>query len=92
MLLGEVGLRWRKGGLTICYRLSLPAKEAALDLVEKYRPAPAVLEGRSQIPLSLGGVLHLVEDADVVAPGNLSNKLLDNCLIRPSLGKGAHVQ
>lgn len=60
-------------------------KKTGVDLVVQDRPAPALLDGRPGVPLPLGLVLHAVEQHAVVAPGDLSHKLWDNCLVHPDL-------
>src|ERR1035437_9753469 len=51
---------------------------AALDLVNEHIAAPAVLNRLADVPFALVRYFHHVQDSDVVAPGNLSNNLLDN--------------
>jgi hypothetical protein len=65
---------------------ALPPVEVAVDLVVQDRTAPAVLDGCADVPLALGRVFHAVEKTNIVAPWNLSNKLLDDCLDGPLLG------
>jgi len=42
------------------------------------------------VPVALPGVFELGQKQDIVAPGQLSNKLLDDCVIGISLSKRAH--
>jgi hypothetical protein len=66
--------------------------KAALDLVNEYIPAPAVLQRGPHVPFAMPAIFHEVEYAKVMAPRNLSNKLLDNCFLGPSLSEGPHVK
>lgn len=72
--------------------LSPAAGKAALDLHNENVPAPPVLDGLLNVPKPLLTVFHEVEQADIMPPWNWSNNLLDNRLLRPSLGKSAHVE
>src|SRR5258708_1021232 len=74
----EVRLRFRKRLLKVRDGFSLPPVEATLDLEDEHVSAPSVLNRGVNIPKPLGGVLHEVEQADLVPPRNLSNNLLDN--------------
>ena len=71
--------------------LALPLKKSALDLVHENVATPAVLHCRPGVPLSLYGILEIVQNPDIVTPGDLCNKLLHNCFLGPSLGEGPHV-
>lgn len=53
--------------------------------------APAVLQCRPNVPLSLCRIFEMVQYPDIMTSGNLCNKLLHNCLLGPSLGKGPHI-
>jgi len=90
-LLSQVGLERGKGARKVSLRLSLAAIETRLDLHDKNVPAPAILNSLFDVPGAFGGVLNLVEQPDIMAPGQLCNKLLHNCLIRPSLGESPHI-
>src|SRR5579875_451818 len=53
--------------------------------------APAVLESGSDVPFAQGGIFHVVQDADIMTPWNLCNKLLHNWLLAPGCGERAHI-
>lgn len=50
-----------------------------------------MLNGRLGVPDAVLGSLDAVQDADVVSPRNLCNKLLHNCFVRPGLAERPHV-
>jgi hypothetical protein len=52
---------------------------------------PTVLEGCPEIPLPRRPVLDSVQNAHIVPPGQLCNKLLHNWFLRPGLCQGTHV-
>lgn len=85
-------MRRAKGRGEIRLRLALPPVKPALDLHDEHVTAPAVLKCRSRVPFPVRGLLHLVENSDVVTPWNFSNKLLDDLWVRPGLGKGSHIK
>ena len=76
-LLRKLRLGGRQGASEVGGCLALPAIKAALDLMHQDIAAPAVLDGRPNVPFPFGRVLHVVENSEVVAPRNLSNNLLD---------------
>lgn len=53
--------------------------------------APAVLQGLASVPLSQLAAVETVKQAQIVAPGDLCNKLMHKCLVRPGLREGPHV-
>ena len=69
-LAGEVGLRRGKGFFEIGLGLSLALVEVALDPVSEDAAAPAVLDGFAGVPQSRGQLLDLLDEHDVVPPGN----------------------
>jgi len=54
----------------------LATVQVRLDLMDEHRSAPALLDRLADVPLALGGVFDRVENANIVAPGNLCNNLL----------------
>jgi len=88
---GEIGLRSWQGAVEVRDGFALTLEKAAFDLVNQDVAAPAVLKGGVNVSLALDGILHVVENAEVMAPWNLCNKLLHNCLVRPGLGERPHV-
>ena len=58
--------------------LPFPLMQTALDLEDQDIPTPAVFEGGAKIPLPRRAVLDPVQDADIVAPGQFCNELLQN--------------
>src|SRR5713226_5819673 len=54
-------------------------------------PAPAILDGLTDVPFSLSRDFHPVQDDAVMEPGNLCSKLLHNLVVRPGVSKGSHV-
>ena len=69
----------------------LPVQPPGFDLMNQDVAAPAMLNGRFGVPDAVLGSLDQIEDADVMAPRNLCNKLLHNCFIRPGLTERTHV-
>lgn len=69
-----------------------PTVETTLDLHNKDVSAPSVVKRRLDVPKPFLGRFRHIEDADVMTPRNLSNKLLDNWLVRPRLRKSPHVE
>src|SRR5439155_5820488 len=90
-LLCEVRLRRWESRPEIRDRLPLTAVEAALNLHYQDVPAPAVRYGLLCIPEPLNGALHVIEQSDIMAPRQFCNKLLQNCFLRPRLGKRLHI-
>ncbi len=67
-LLGQVGLRGRKGRCKIGQCLSLTSIQAGFDLHDENVSTPAVLNCLLYVPEALCGVLHKIEKSDIVAP------------------------
>lgn len=63
----------------------------ALDLVDKDRAAPAVLDRGSSIPDTLVAVGNLVEQDAVVEPRQLCSNLLHKFFLGPDFGEATHV-
>jgi hypothetical protein len=72
-------------------RLAFPLQQPGFDMDVQHIARPAVFEGAPGIGEAGLGVFQLGQQHQVVAPGQLSNSLLDNFGIRPGLGEGAHV-
>ena len=53
--------------------------EPAFNLVHQHIPAPSVLDCLPDIPLTLFCILHLIEQGDMMIPGNLCKA--DSCTI-----------
>src|SRR5207249_1772931 len=70
---------------------ALPCVKAALNLEDEDIPAPSILEGLLGIPKALFGLLHDVQNPDVVAPGQFCNSLLQNWLLRPCRRESLHI-
>ena len=90
-LMSQIGLGRGQGAFEVRDGFSLPGIEVALDLVNQDVAAPAVFRQMTSVPKTLILRLQFVEKNAVVPPGNFCNSLLQNCLIRPSLGERAHV-
>ena len=52
---------------------------ATVDLEHQDVVRPAVLHRLPGVPEPFGGVVELLQEGDVVIPGNLCKRLLDNC-------------
>lgn len=59
--------------------LALAVMGAALDLEGEDIAAPAVLEGLQSIPEAGGQVFDLLDEDDIVRPGQIGNGPLPNC-------------
>jgi hypothetical protein len=64
-------------------RPPLALMELCLDLVDEDAPRPAVFDGCPPVPKPLLVVLELIQESDILAPGQLCNDLLHNFLIGP---------
>jgi len=87
----EVGLRRGQRAVEVGNGFPLPVQSPGLDLVNQNVATPSVLNGRFGVPDTVFGSLDAIQDADIVAPRNLCNKLLHNCFIRPGLAERSHV-
>lgn len=66
--------------------------KVGLDLVCQYGSAPALRDVLSARPVAQLGVVELLDQLDDVAPGQLANGSLTDCvLIGPRLGEPPHV-
>jgi hypothetical protein len=79
------------GVTSIALPVYAQSEKPALDLVHENVTTPAVLHCRPNVPLSLYGIFEIVQNPDIVTPGDLCNKLLHYCLLGPRLGEGPHV-
>ena len=70
-LRGHVRMRGRQRGLEVGEGLAVALVGAAVDLQFEDAPAPAVLDGLPDVPLADFGLLHPLQEADDVAPGQL---------------------
>ena len=88
---GQVRLWPGQRQLEIRHRLAGALQQAGFDVDVQHVARPTVVKRGAGVGLALRAVLQARQQHQVVAPGQSSNKLLDDCLIRPGLGKGAHV-
>jgi hypothetical protein len=58
-------------------RLASSLNGACLEVVDQNRPRPAAFQGADSVGESVVALLELGQEGHVVAPGNLSNRLLD---------------
>jgi hypothetical protein len=66
-------------------RPSLALMEPCLDLVDEDVTRPAMFDGGPRVPKPLSVVLELVQECDILAPGQLCNDLLHNLLVAGSM-------
>lgn len=59
--------------------------------MDEHGPGPAVFDCRGGVRQPFIGVLQLAEQLDVVAPGQIVQRPLDNCLPGPGRRERAHV-
>jgi hypothetical protein len=69
----------------------LADEQIALDLMDEDGARPAMFDGLLGIPGAFFGRLHGIEQADVMAPGQLCNDPLHNFGIGPGNGQGPHI-
>ena len=67
------------------------ARKAEGRETSSQEPTPAEKQHLGDVEGAFFGRPGLVEDADVMSPGNFCNKLLQNCRVRPDLGERPHV-
>jgi hypothetical protein len=67
----HVRIRKRQRGLEVGESLAVAFVGAAVDLQLEDASAPAVLDGLPDVPLADFGILHPLQEADDVAPGQL---------------------
>src|SRR5437764_849500 len=90
--LRQIRLRLRQSQLKICQRLALSLIKIALNLQRQNIAAPTVGDGFTNVKLALLWVFDRIQNANIVAPGNLSNNLLDELLLFVSLCKSPHIK
>ena len=90
-LFSQIGTGRGERALEIGQRLPFPLMQPTGNLEYENVPAPAVFERGAEIPFTRGTVLDSVENADIVAPGQFCNELLQNLRLGPSFGQGAHI-
>src|SRR6185503_14888711 len=75
--------------LEIAQRLTFALQASLLDLQHEHIARPPVLDRAPGISQAFLGYLDLGEKHQVVPPGQLSNRLLDNCRLgpRPATGR-----
>lgn len=88
----QFGLRRWEGAVEVGGRAALAAVEIRIDLCVEYCAAPAVGNRGLRVPDSLRLFPNALKKSNIVTPGQLSDKLSDNCLVRPRLGKTPHTQ
>ncbi len=91
-LAGQVRARSRQALLEVGQRLPLALERALLDVQGEHAARPAVLEGAMRVGQAGGGRLELGQQDEVMPPGQLSNNLLDDCVLRPGLRERSHVE
>ena len=69
-LLGKVGLRRRECGVEVRHRLALAAIQVGLDPVGEHGTRPAVGDGLLGIPKTLVTCFELLQQNNIVPPGN----------------------
>jgi len=90
-LFGQIGVRRREGPLKVGDCLPFPLAKPTLNLKHQDVPAPAVLDGGTEVPLPLLPVLELVEQHPQMPPGQKCHKLWHYFGVGPGLGQAAHV-
>ena len=65
--------------------------QSGVDLVAQDVSAPALLDGLVGVPKPGPRVVQLIEEGDLVIPGQLCKRPLHNCLVRPRGRKSPHV-
>ena len=69
----------------------LPVVQAALHLRHQHVAAPAIFDSLADIPKALGRVFHLIEQDAVMAPRQVVQQLLHNCLLGPRRRERPHI-
>lgn len=90
-LLGEIGVGGGQGTGEISDRLSGPVVQPGVDLMGQHVAAPPVLEGRCGIPFPLFRAVDLIEQREMVVPGQFCKRRLQNCFAWPGCGERPHV-
>ena len=87
----QVGLRGRQNGSEIGDGLAFASQRIAVDLHRQDVARPSLLDGTLRVSQAGRLVLQFAQQHEVVTPGQLSNKLLDNLAVTPSVGERSHV-
>jgi hypothetical protein len=87
----EIGLRFREALGKVGERPALAVDGPRLDVVCQDGARPPTLEGARRVRQAGNTILELREEDQIVASGQLSNRLLDKVGFRPGLREGAHV-
>jgi len=90
-LLCQIGMRRRKCPLEVRKGLPLATEKLALDLEHQNVAAPAMLDRGLRVPQPLVPFLNLLNQRNVVVPGQFCKRRLQNCFIGPSLRTSLHV-
>lgn len=88
-LLGEIGVAGRKGGLEVRQSLALSRVRAGFDLQDEDAVGPAMLARLARVSEAISGIVELLEQRDVVVPGDLCKRLLHDCALHRRVG-GEH--
>lgn len=90
-LLGLVGVGGREGGGEVRDRLAGPLAEAGLYMVDEDVAAPAVLDRCCCVPQPGVCVRKLLDQSQMLIPGQLCKRRLHNCRLVPGRREGTHV-
>jgi hypothetical protein len=90
-LLGKIRARRRHRGREVGDGLARAFVESGLDLVDQDIAGPAIVDGGSRVPETCFGVVELLDQREVVVPGQLCKRRLHNCRGWPGFGEGPHV-
>jgi hypothetical protein len=90
-LVRKGGLRRRKQPLKVRDGFALPLEETALDLVNEDIETPAVLDRVSGIPETQFSAGQLLQECDVMRPGQFRKCLSQSRFFLPCLGEGPHI-
>ena len=90
-LLGQVGIRGRKGLPEVADRPTAALVGLPVDLEFQNRTAPPVLDRLGRVPEPRLMVPQALQEHDLVAPRQLCNSLLHNCRVRPGRRERPHV-
>jgi hypothetical protein len=90
-LFHQIGVCGWQGALKVCRRPALPQMQPAFDLVNQDVAAPAVLDGGPGVPAARFGIGDLLQESDLVPPGQLCKDDLHEVMVWPGRGEGPHV-
>src|SRR3712207_1276621 len=80
-----------QGPLEVGDGFALAMIQTAFNLVDQDVAAPAMLDGLTGVPKTLGRILHGLDQANIVAPRQSCNNLLHDLPIGIGLGERPHV-